>query len=66
MSGQLYMGDNGLAGILHRANVISPRGKRLMPAVDGRKRQLLESLFERRARCREPVFASASSIQTGA
>ena len=43
---RLYMGDNGPAGILHRAKVISPRRKRHIPG----KRQLLESLFGRRAR----------------
>ena len=48
----------------YRANVISA-ASRPPPCMEG-KRQLLESLFGRRARCREAAFASASSIQTGA
>jgi hypothetical protein len=52
-------------GVLeYRANVISAASGP-SPCMEG-KRQLLESLFGRRARCRDPAFASASSIQTGA
>ena len=52
-------------GVLdYRANVISAASGP-SPCMEG-KRQLLESLFGRRARCRDPAFASASSIHTGA
>jgi hypothetical protein len=62
---QLYMGDNGRAGMVHRAKVIFPR-KRLLSGLHARNDRPHQSIRWRRPRCREPVFASASSIQTGA